>query len=113
MDVTFTIPQIGEGTVLLNYNIPLESPYFLISLTDPCGVDTKYAIFDPSGCNYNWAITFTGVQAIYEDLTSGDVYWDEAGTWSGSIYYQASSSNQDPDNATLVDYILVQVMNLD
>lgn len=110
MDVTYTIKQTESTDVLFNYNVPIDSPYFLIGFTDPCGVDTVYANFIATGCNYSWTIDIEGTQEIYQDLPSGLIYFDEAGTWSAVIYYQASSSNLDPDNATFLDNALFQVI---
>ena len=109
MDLTYIVLALGNTNFLFNYETGLDSPYFLFVLTSPCGQITKSAIFNPSGCDLNWIITVVGIQEIYEDLDSGQIYFNESGSWSASAYYQSSSTNTDPENATFVTDLTFQV----
>ena len=110
MDLTYTIPSLGITNILFNYETSLEAPYFLFALTDPCGVGPEYTIITPTGCDGNWILPIWGTQEIYEDLPDGIIYFSEPGSWTANVYYQESSSNEDPDNATFITGIIFQVL---
>ena len=111
MDVTYTLKYLGYQTFLVDYYTSLSNPYLLLGITDPQGLATKYAIVDPTGADENWKVSIFGVNESEEDLQSGYVYFSELGTWDVSIYYQASSINQNPANATLLGRALFQIVD--
>lgn len=108
----YTVRKIGANTILTDYTIPIDNPYILAILNVPmdCNDTEKAVIITPVECNGDWTINFQGVQEVYEDLTAGQIYFSVGGTWLTSIYYQASSSNIDPDNATSLGTINLQVI---
>lgn len=111
MDISYSISKIGSNIILTDYTIPITSPYILAVLTLPTNcASSKTAIITGDQCNADWEINFRGVQESYEDLLAGLIYFNVAGTWSASLYYQSSDSNTDTANATYIDGINLQVI---
>ncbi|NEO72147.1 hypothetical protein [Moorena sp. SIO3H5] len=108
--MTITARNIGPFTFLINDETSIANPFFLLSLIDPCGLNTKFLVIQPQGCQNSWELTITGVAHPYEDFLSGDIFWNIPGTWRGTVYYQDSDTNLDPSNATMVRQVLFQIV---
>jgi hypothetical protein len=109
MDLIYNVQDIGENKLLTGYDIPISDPYILAIIQHGNCVTDKAAIIQPEGCNEEWVLNFEGVANVYEDLLSGLIYYNFNGTWNAELYYQASDSNTDPDNAIFIDSINLQV----
>lgn len=109
----YNISQIGDNIILTNYDIPIDSPFFLAVLKVPCysGKDgqSKNAILNSTGCNSYYNLSFTGVEEVSENLLVGDIYYPNIGTWTADIYYQDNDTNTDLINATFIDSLNLQV----
>lgn len=108
----YNASQIGDNTLTINDSIPED--YVLALMYVPCnnkkskGVD-KYAIMDSINCGLFSNVYFTGVYDIYEDLDDGMVSFDKLGTWTFDLYYQDNDINLNPDNATFLETIKIQI----
>lgn len=105
----YNIKSSGNNVILYNEDVTISSPYFLVILTNIWTGETKNAVLTPQGCANNWELNFIGVGEDYEDLTSGEIYFDKLGTWTAAIYEQSGSGNTDPDYATLLTTEKLQV----
>ena len=108
----YNIQQLGVNAILANYVIPINTPTFLGVLKVPCfdasGV-SKAAIIPNSECGNVYEFTVTGTSSINEDLTIGDIYFNDLGTWIVDLYYQASPTNLDPTLATYIETFKLQL----
>jgi hypothetical protein len=108
----YNFKQLGTNIILANYDISIDTPTFLGVFKVPCfdasGV-SKNSIIPNSECGNVYEFTITGTSSIYEDLTSGDIYFSDWGTWTVDLYYQASTTNLDPSLATFIETFKLQV----
>jgi len=112
MDLIYNINRIGNNIILADIDLPAADFLILAILSLPvdCGLNDKGAIIDPEGCNGNWRINFQGIAQAYEDLLSGQIFFSVGGTWTAALYHQQSTTNVDPDNATFLKNINLQVL---
>lgn len=115
----YNAKKLGTQSIQVNYTIPINDPYFLGVISAPFNSNSKNAIFISESCDGGkdldvnpdryYILRFTGVAKAYEDLVNGDIYFSEMGTYDVALYYQESATNTDPDNATLVEILQLQV----
>jgi|TARA_R110000796_G_scaffold96163_2_gene201737 hypothetical protein len=108
----YNIQQLAVNTILANYVIPIDTPTFLGVFKVPCfdaSEVSKNVIIPDSECGNVYEFVITGTSEIYEDLTSGDIYFEDLGTWTVDLYYQASTTNLNPTLATFIETFKIQV----
>ena len=109
----YNIEQLGVNAIIGNYVISISDPYFLGVFKVPCysglSGQSKNVLIASVDCGNEYTFTITGTAEAYEDLESSEVYFSAVGTWDVDLYYQASSTNTDPTNATFLETINLQV----
>lgn len=105
----YNIKQIATNIILANYVVPIDTPTFLGVFTSPCGSVIKNAIIPNVECGDVYEFTITGNLEACENLLAGVIYFPSIGTWSVALYYQTSTTNTDPVNATLLESFQLQV----
>ncbi len=112
MDLIYNCSQESENKILIQYSGLPDSIYFLVSIKNPCydvsGV-FKNAILTPDGCDGGYILNFHAVTESNEDLINGLINFKFIGTYKTDIYYQDNNTNTDPDNATYLSTIKLQV----
>ena len=109
MDITYNIQNLGNNILLLTEDTSIDAPYFLAVITDPWTATIKSAVITPQGCDKAWELNFVGVNENYEDLLSGEIFFDNLGTWKAAIYEQSGAANTNADNAIFLININLQV----
>jgi len=108
----YNIRQIGSNIILANYDIGIVTPTFLGVFKVPCfdasGV-SKNAIIPNSECKNVYEFTIIGITEPYEDLSIGEIYFPDLGTWVVDLYFQSSTTNLDPALATFIESFKLQV----
>ena len=108
----YNIKQIGTNAILFDYDIP-DNQFVLAVFRVPCysgrSNQSKVSILSYGECDNAQLILFTGVDQVYEDLTDGLIYYQNIGTWEADLYYQDNNTNLDPELATFIDTIQLQV----
>lgn len=83
MDIIYNIQQIGNNRILLNDEI--SSFTFTCVLKNPWTNEEKTATIAGVGRSEEFVLNFIGVSEPYEDLASGQIYFDNEGTWQCNI----------------------------
>ncbi len=108
----YNVSQFGVNKLSVNYDVP-DDQYILMVLRVPCysgkSGQEKAAILDLDLCDGLKVLSFDGVEAIYEDLLDGMIYFSNIGTWDADLYYQDNGIYTDPLSATYLDTIQLQV----
>jgi len=104
----YNAKPIGANTIIVNYAIPIDSPTFLAVFTGPRG-EIKTVLIPNSEDGDFYQLTITGVVESYQDLNSGNVFFDTEGTWSILLHFQASAVNTNPALATVLESFKYQV----
>lgn len=85
MDLIYNIKQIGVNKLLFDFSVG-TNPTFLFVMTNPWTAETKTGELPKEGSDGAWILTVTGVVEPYEDLCSGNIYFDLLGLYPVSIY---------------------------
>lgn len=82
---------------MFNYTIGNDDPLFTFTLTNLWTDGSKVATITPEGTDGEWVLNVIGIIAAYEDLSSGEIYFDSLGTWEAVV----SVSGTDIDTINL------------
>jgi len=104
-------PEIGANVILNHQVIGIDDPVFLGVFKVPCfrTGKSKNALIPSAECEDYYNFTITGVAEAYQDLLNGEIFFSNLGTWDVDLYFQTSTTNTDPVNATFLETFQLQV----
>jgi len=85
VDIIYDIKQLGVEKFLFNFNTG-NNTAFLFVMTNPWTAETKTGELPSEGVNEEWILTVVGSPQAYEDLCSGEIYFDLLGLYEVKIY---------------------------
>ncbi len=85
MDIIYNVQKIGANKLLFNYTVNNAIPVFVGVLTNPWTNISKTATITHEGTDGEWILNIIGIVQAYEDLSSGQVFFDNIGTWKTTI----------------------------
>ena len=88
----YDIIQLEENKLLLADNVAAD-PIFSFSITNPWTGATKTANIPKEGADGDWVLVITSTTEALEDLSTGLIYFDNIGTWTGVLTASGYSRN--------------------
>lgn len=86
MDIIYNVQRIGDNKLLFNYTLDNDLPVFVGVLTNPwTKISKTAATITHEGTDGEWILNIIGIVQAYEDLSSGQVFFNNIGTWKTTI----------------------------